>query len=81
MLWKNCAQSINISKNHIETFPAEIMELNELSQLYLGSNDFYLITDKFLKLKKLKEFSLDWFAYCNPPRSQILKGAECEQFK
>ncbi|EAS03912.2 ankyrin repeat protein (macronuclear) [Tetrahymena thermophila SB210] len=60
--------TVDFGLNHIEVIPEEIFNLPQLSVLNLTSNDFEYIPSSIIKVEStLKEFSIDWFRYANPP--------------
>ncbi|KAL4435736.1 hypothetical protein ABPG74_018287 [Tetrahymena malaccensis] len=74
--WKNNLQCLNISRNHIHTFQKYICYLDGINSLNVSSNDFMEIPIEFIFLVNLKEFSIDWFKYCLPPRKPTVQGNE-----
>ncbi|KAL4479491.1 hypothetical protein ABPG72_011813 [Tetrahymena utriculariae] len=60
--------TVDFGLNHIEVIPEEIFNLPQLTVLSLTSNDFECIPSSIIKVEStLKEFSIDWFRYANPP--------------
>ncbi|KAL4442297.1 hypothetical protein ABPG74_005638 [Tetrahymena malaccensis] len=60
--------NVDFGQNHIEVIPDEIFNLPQLAVLNLTSNDFECIPSSIIKVEStLKEFSIDWFRYANPP--------------
>ncbi|EAS03797.2 ankyrin repeat protein (macronuclear) [Tetrahymena thermophila SB210] len=74
--WKNNLQCLNISRNHIHTFQKYICYLDGINSLNVSSNDFMEIPIEFIFLVNLKEFSIDWFKYCLPPKKPTVQGNE-----
>ena len=62
---------LNISHNHIEQIPPELTRLSSLKVLYINNNNFTALPITLDSLQSLKELSLEWFKYTNPPRSML----------
>ena len=44
---------------------------HKLEYLFINGNSFEEIPISLANLKNLKDFSLDWFKYCQPPLEEI----------
>ena len=70
----NSLNTLNISKNGLESFGSELTSLSNLQSLHIYNNFFKFIPTTIKNLKKLKEFSLEWFKYTSPPIMPVIKN-------
>ena len=62
---------LNIAHNHIEQIPKELTSLSALKVLWINNNNFTALPITFDSLQSLRELSLEWFKYTNPPRATL----------
>ena len=65
--------SLLINNNKLLTLPIELAKCTELKRLYLHNNRFQNIPCIFHELLNIKELSLQWFAYLDPPVRRLIK--------
>ena len=64
---------LHLCDNLIKYLPVELGQLVNLRELYLHVNRFPSFPCSLTNLKNLKEFSLEWFRYANPPLLRVLR--------
>lgn len=64
--WASHLNYLDVSNNRIDSINT-LTKLTELLSLFIHSNEFQILSYNLVKLTKLKEFSLDWFKYIQPP--------------
>ena len=65
--------SLLINNNKLLTLPIELVKCKELKRLYLHNNRFQNLPCIFHELHSIKEISLQWFAYLDPPVRRLIK--------
>jgi Leucine-rich repeat (LRR) protein len=68
--WAKHLIYLDISNNRIESI-ATITKMCGLRTLLIQSNEFKVLTYTLSKLSMLRELSLDWFKYTNPPMASV----------
>ena len=65
-----------MNDNKVSVLPARIGNLINLKKLFIHNNMLAEIPCELSKLSKLKEFSLEWFIYLNPPMPKIMRDSK-----
>eukprot|EP00742_Colponemidia_sp_Colp-10_P006201 GILJ01006643.1.p1 GENE.GILJ01006643.1~~GILJ01006643.1.p1 ORF type:complete len:1057 (+),score=103.81 GILJ01006643.1:402-3173(+) len=68
--------SLVLSDNKIVSLPVEFGNLSRMRVLHLNNNEFSAIPTSIHKMLSLREISLEWFRYVEPPLPRVLRGPE-----
>jgi len=67
----NSLEKLNLADNSIKILPPGLGQIKTLKFLYIHGNRFTAFHTNFANLKRLEEFSLEWFLYAKPPKQKI----------